>query len=596
MSEPIVGILVGSESDRPRMQGALDELDARGIAWEFEVRSAHRTPDAVADYARAAAGRGLKVLICGAGLAAALPGVVAAHSELPVIGVPLRSSMSVLDGLDALLSIVQMPPGVPVATVGVDNAKNAAVLAARILALAARHRLRPDRPAGPRSRLNGVIARYSRPEMSRIWSEEGKLARWLEVELAALDAWAELGAVPAKDAAAVRARAAVPTPERVAEIERTTDHDLAAFVDAVAEQLGPEGRWVHFGLTSSDVVDTALALQLRDAGALVLAQIERALAAVARLARQHRRTICIGRSHGIHAEPTTFGWKLAGWAFELDRDRARVERALEGCRVGQFSGTVGTYAAIDPEVERLACEVLGLEPEPVSTQVIARDRHAELLQALALTATSLDRFATEIRHLARTEVREVEEPFATGMKGSSAMPHKRNPKVAERISGLARVVRAAAVVGLENVPLWHERDISHSSAERVVVPDAFLALDYMLDRFVWIMDALVVHPDRMERNLWASHGLFFSHRLLLALVESGLDRAEAYRLVQRNAMQAWDEERDFPELVRADPEVTTRLDEASLARVFDLASTVAPLAAVFDRLDHLVPKEEPAHA
>jgi len=427
--------------------------------------------------------------------------------------------------------------------------------------------------------------------MRRIWSEEGKLARWFDVELAALDAWVELGAVPAADVAAIRAGATPPTPERVAEIEQTTDHDLAAFVDAVAEQVGPEGRWFHYGLTSSDVVDTALALQIKDGGGLILQRIDAALASVVRLAEEHRHTICIGRSHGIHAEPTTFGWKLAGWAFELDRARNRVRQGLEGCRVGQFSGTVGTYAAIDPEIERIACERLGLEPEPVSTQVIARDRHAELLSTLALTATSLDRFATEIRHLARTEVREVEEPFATGMKGSSAMPHKRNPKVAERISGLARVVRGAAVVGLENVPLWHERDISHSSAERIVIPDAFLALDYMLDRFRWMVDGLVVYPDRMERNLWASHGLFFSHRLLLALVEHGLERAEAYRLVQRNAMRAWDEERDFGELVRADPDLRAHLDDAALADVFDLGATVANLDSTFDRLNRLAPKE-----
>jgi adenylosuccinate lyase len=441
-----------------------------------------------------------------------------------------------------------------------------------------------------------VIARYARPEMSRIWSEEGKLAGWFQVELAALDGWVEVGSVPADDVAAIHAQAVVPSAERVAEIEQTTDHDLAAFVDAVAEQLGSEGRWVHYGLTSSDVVDTALALQIRDAGALILNGVERALAAVARRAEEHRRTVCIGRSHGIHAEPTTFGWKLAGWAFELDRARARVERALEGCRVGQLSGTVGTYAAIDPEVERIACERLGLLPDPVSTQVISRDRHAELLAALAICATSLDRFATEIRHLARTEVREVEEPFAAGMKGSSAMPHKRNPKVAERISGLARVVRAASVVGLENMPLWHERDISHSSAERIVIPDAFLALDYMLDRFVWIVEGLVVYPERMERNLWSSHGLFFSHRLLLALIEDGVERADAYRLVQQNAMRAWDEERDFPELVRADPEISARLNDAALADVFDLRSTIAQLDQTFDRLRHLVPKEEPVHA
>ena len=431
--------------------------------------------------------------------------------------------------------------------------------------------------------------------MSRIWSEEGRLARWFEVELAALDGWVEVGAVPAADVAAIRGGALVPTPERVAEIERATDHDLAAFVDAVAEQLGPEGRWVHYGLTSSDVVDTSLALQIRDAGALILRGVEAALLAVVRRADEHRQTICIGRSHGIHAEPTTFGWKLAGWAFELDRARIRLERALETCRVGQLSGTVGTYAAIDPEVERIACERLGLEPDPVSTQVISRDRHAELLGALALCASSLDRFATEIRHLARTEVREVEEPFAAGMKGSSAMPHKRNPKIAERISGLARVVRAASIVGLENMPLWHERDISHSSAERVVIPDAFLALDYMLDKFTWIVEGLVVYPERMERNLWASHGLFFSHRLLLALVESGLERDDAYKLVQGNAMRAWDEERDFPDLVRADPAIATHLDDTTLDTVFDLGATVANLETTFDRLSRLAPKEEPTH-
>jgi adenylosuccinate lyase len=440
-----------------------------------------------------------------------------------------------------------------------------------------------------------VIARYSRPEMNRIWSDEGKLAGWLEVELAALDGWAEVGMIPAADVATIRATARPPTPERVAEIELTTDHDLAAFVDAVSEQLGPEGRWVHYGLTSSDVVDTALALQMQDAGKLILAGIDRALAAVVARAEEHRHTICIGRSHGIHAEPMTFGWKLAGWAFELDRGSERVARALETNRVGQLSGTVGTYAAVEPEVERIACERLGLEPDPLSTQVISRDRHAELLSALAIVATSLDRFAIEIRHLARTEVREVEEPFTQGMKGSSSMPHKRNPKVAERISGLARVVRAASTVGLENMPLWHERDISHSSAERIVIPDAFLALDYILDRFVWIVDGLVVYPERMLRNLESSHGLVFSHRLLLALVESGLDRGEAYRLVQRNAMQAWDEERDFRELVRADADIASRLDDSALGAVFDLSATVQHVGVVFERLRTLTHNEEPAH-
>jgi adenylosuccinate lyase len=436
-----------------------------------------------------------------------------------------------------------------------------------------------------------VIDRYSRPEMSRIWSDGGRLARWLDVELAALDGWAEVGAVPARDVAAIRARALPPTPERVAEIELTTDHDLAAFVDAVTEHLGPEGRWLHFGLTSSDVVDTALALQIQDAGRLILVGLDRALEVVVARAEEHRHSICIGRSHGIHAEPTTFGWKLAGWAFELDRGRARISQALETNRVGQLSGTVGTYGKLEPDVERIACERLGLEPDPLSTQVIARDRHAELLAALAIVATSLDRFATEIRHLARTEVREVEEPFAAGMKGSSAMPHKRNPKVAERISGLARIVRANAVVGLENMPLWHERDISHSSAERVAIPDSFLALDYMLDRFNWLAAGLVVYPQRMLANLAGSHGLFFSHRLLLALVEAGLERDDAYRLVQRNAMRAWDEERDFADLVRGDEEIRARLDADALAAVFDLHATVQHVDIVFERLGSLANRD-----
>src|SRR5579862_2543500 len=432
--------------------------------------------------------------------------------------------------------------------------------------------------------------------MARIWSDEGRLVRWLDVELAALDAWAELGAIPADDVAAVRASARVPTRERVAELERTTDHDVAAFVDAVAEQLGPQGRWVHHGLTSSDVLDTALSLQIQDAGRLILAGLDRALEAVVARAEEHRHTVCVGRSHGIHAEPTTFGWKLAGWAFELDRGRGRVVRAFETNRVGQLSGTVGTYGSLDPELERIACERLGLEPDPLSTQVVARDRHAELLAALAIVATSLDRFSTEIRHLARTEVREVEEPFAADMKGSSAMPHKRNPKVAERISGLARVVRAGAQVGLKNMPLWHERDISHSSAERIVIPDSLLALDYMLDRFGWIVDGLVVFPERMLRNLDASHGLVFSHRVLLALVEAGVDRREAYRLVQRNAMQAWDEERDFASLVRDDREIMSRVSESALAGAFDLQASVQHVDAVFERLRALAPREAVLHA
>ena len=427
--------------------------------------------------------------------------------------------------------------------------------------------------------------------MSAIWSDEARFARWLDVELAALEGWAEHGTVPRDAVDAIRAGATVPTPARVAEIEARTQHDVAAFVDAVAEQLGDEGRWFHYGLTSSDVLDTALSLQLRDAGALILDGLERALVAVTARAEEHRRTITIGRTHGVHAEPTTFGLKLAGWAFALERDRVRVLHALEGIRVGKLSGAVGTYSAADPEVERVACERLGLEPAPSSTQILQRDRHAEVLNALALLAASLERFALEIRHLARTEVREVEEPFGSGQKGSSAMPHKRNPIVSERICGLARVVRGAAVTGLENVALWHERDISHSSAERIVLPDAFLAVDYMLDRFAWLVEGLVVRAERMRENLDSSHRLYFSQRLLLALVEAELARDDAYRLVQRHAMRAWDEGLDFPELVRADAEVAGRVD---LDAVFDLDAYTQHVDVVFERLRAL--REEHAHA
>jgi adenylosuccinate lyase len=432
--------------------------------------------------------------------------------------------------------------------------------------------------------------------MSRVWSEEGKLERWLEVELAALDAWAEFGVVPADAAREIRGAARPPSPGRLAELEERTQHDLAAFVDAVAIDLGPVGRWFHYGLTSSDVLDTALALQIREAGELILRGIGGAFAAVVARAEEHRTTLTIGRTHGVHAEPTTFGLKLAVWAFELDRDRERVARALEGLRVGKLSGAVGTYAATDPEVERLACERLGLEPAPAATQILQRDRHADLLCALAVTAASLERFALEIRNLARTEVAEVQEPFGSGQKGSSAMPHKRNPVVAERICGLARIVRSTALVGLENVALWHERDISHSSAERIAIPDAFFALDYMLDRFTWLLEGLTVSADRMRRNLDSSHGLHFSQRLLLALVDAGLPRDEAYRLVQGHAMRAWEEERDFPALVRQDPDVTRHLDAAALEAVFDLESYTRHVDAVFDRLQALTRKEEPVHA
>jgi adenylosuccinate lyase len=431
--------------------------------------------------------------------------------------------------------------------------------------------------------------------MKRIWSDESRLARWLEVELAALEGWAEVGAVPREAMEEIRARAVPPTPERVAELEEETQHDVAAFVDTVAADLGPVGRWLHFGLTSSDVLDTATALQMRAAGALILDGVERAVEVVVRRAEEHRETVMVGRTHGVHAEPITFGAKLAGWAFELDRNGERLSRGLDEVSVGKLAGAVGTYGGGDPEVERIACERLGLAVEPVATQVVPRDRYADLLSTLALCGASLERFATEIRHLARTEVREVQEPFRRGQKGSSAMPHKRNPVVAERICGLARVVRAAAVVGLENVSLWHERDISHSSAERIVVPDAFLALDYMLDRFTWLMSGLVVDAERMRANLDASHGLVFSQRVLSALVAAGHGRDEAYRLVQRNALRSWEEGKDFRSLIEADPEID--LDASALAEAFDLGDALRHTDVLFDRLAALrARREEAVHA
>jgi adenylosuccinate lyase len=429
--------------------------------------------------------------------------------------------------------------------------------------------------------------------MAGVWSDEVRLERWLDVELAALAAWAQLGVVPEEAEQSIAEHAEPPSPERVAELEATLNHDVAAFVDAVAETLGPEGRWFHYGLTSSDVIDTALSLAVQEAGGLILGGIDRAFAAVVARAEEHRDTPTIGRTHGVHAEPTTFGLKLAGWAFSLDRDRRRVRQAIETMRVGKISGVVGTYASVDPEVERIACERLGLEPAPASTQILQRDRHAEVFGALAVLASSLDRFAIEIRHLARTEVREVEEPFGRGQKGSSAMPHKRNPIVAERISGLARVVRGYAAVSLENIALWHERDISHSSAERIVLPDAFLAVDYMLDRFTWLVEGLVVRPEQMRANLESTGFLFASQRILLALVESGLPRDDAYRLVQRHAMRAWDEGLDFRALVVADPEIASRAD---VGAAFDLSSYTRHVDTVFARLDALVAERDGVRA
>lgn len=418
--------------------------------------------------------------------------------------------------------------------------------------------------------------------MGAVWTDDRRLGAWLEVELAALDAHVELGVVPAADAAAIRAGAKVDV-ARSKEIEERTHHDVIAFTETVAEQVGEPSRWFHYGLTSSDVVDTGLALQLRDAGAQLLRGVELARATVLARALEHRATPCMGRTHGVHAEPTTFGLKLLGWVFELDRAHARLTRATDGVSVGKLSGAVGAYGNIDPLVEERVLALLGLDVEPASTQVVARDRHAEFLAAIAITGSSLDRFATELRHLQRSEVRETEEPFGKGQKGSSAMPHKKNPITCERISGLARVLRGNAVVGFEDVPLWHERDISHSSAERVVLADSTILLDYMLAKFSWVMEGLVVRSERMRQNLDASQGLPFSGRVLLALVEAGLSREDAYVVVQRNAMQAWESGEHLRDLVLADPDAAS-LDAAVIERAFSLDEVLSRTEIPFGRL------------
>jgi adenylosuccinate lyase len=431
-----------------------------------------------------------------------------------------------------------------------------------------------------------VIPRYSLPEMAAVWSDEARMANWLEIEIRAVEAWAELGRIPAEDAAAVRERAAF-TVEAVLERERITHHDIAAFVDVVAASVGPEGRWVHFGLTSSDILDTGMALQLRAAADIVLGRLEQLLAAVKRLALEHRDTVMVGRSHGVHAEPISFGLKLAVWAFELDRDRERLRRARETVSVGAISGAVGTYAMVDPRVEELVCAHLGLKSAEASTQIVQRDRHAEFMATLAVTASSLDAFANEIRHLARTEVREVQEPFAEGQKGSSAMPHKRNPVASERISGLARVVRANAQAALENVALWHERDISHSSAERVILPDSCGLLDFMLEEMTAVLDGIRVYPDRMLRNLETDGGLAFSQSVLLALVDAGSSRDDAYRIVQKAAAAAWDQDTDFRGALGSNPEVQRLLTPEDLNALFDPARFLQNLGGVFAKLEKL---------
>jgi adenylosuccinate lyase len=428
-----------------------------------------------------------------------------------------------------------------------------------------------------------MIPRYVLPEMAAVWSDDARFAHWLEIEILVAEALAGLGKVPDADAREIRATASF-DPERIADVERVTRHDVAAFVQIVAASVGPAGRWVHYGLTSSDVLDTGLALQLRDASDLLLERLERLLAVAKRIALANRDVVMAGRTHGVVAEPTSFGHKVALWAFELDRDRDRLRRAREAVSVGAISGAVGTYAQVDPRVEEEVCAKLGLRAAEASSQIVARDRHAELMAAVAITAATLDAIATEIRHLARTEVREVQEPFTAGQKGSSAMPHKRNPVRCERVTGLARVIRGNLQAALENTVLWHERDISHSSAERVILPDSTMALYFMLAEMTEVLDGLVIFPERMRENLQVGGGLAFSQNVLLALVDAGLPRDEAYAIVQDAAATAWDDDASFRELVTSDPRVRERLGER-LDELFDPAAALRNLDVVFDRLE-----------
>ena len=429
-----------------------------------------------------------------------------------------------------------------------------------------------------------MIPRYSRPEMAALWTDQAKWERWLQVEIAVTNAWADAGVVPTDDAAKIAANAAFVV-EDIDRYQKEVHHDTLAFLRSVNEHLGDEGRWVHHGLTSSDVWDTASALQLRDAASLLEADLEALESKLVDLARAHRRTICVGRTHGIHAEPTTFGLKVAGWVDETRRNQRRLAEAKAQIAVGKISGTVGTHATVPASIEERVCTELGLGVEPVSYQVVQRDRHAQFISTLAGIGASLEKFATEIRHLQRTEVREVEEPFMPEQAGSSAMPHKRNPEKCERICGQARLLRAYATTTLENVSLWHERDISHTSTERIVLPDACLLLDYMLDLFTWIVGGLEVFPERMRRNLDASFGLVYSQRVLLSLVEQGgMQRDAAYKLVQAHAMTAWNEERSFFDLLSADATVTSALSAEQLQDCFDTDFYLHNIDGSFERL------------
>ncbi len=431
-----------------------------------------------------------------------------------------------------------------------------------------------------------MIPKYSRPEMSAIWTDENRMATWLEVEIAVCEAWAERGLIPAEALVQIKEKAAFDA-ARVLEIEQETRHDVIAFLTNVGEHVGEASKYIHYGMTSSDMLDTGLALQLRGAADILLLDLRHLLGVLKKRAFEHRDTVMVGRSHGIHAEPITFGLKLAVWCFETARNIERLERARETVAVGQISGAVGTYAMVPPDIEEEVCRKLGLTPAPASNQVVQRDRHAQFMTTLAIVASSIEQFAVEIRHLQRTEVLEAEEAFKPGQKGSSAMPHKRNPIISERMCGQARVIRANSLVALENMALWHERDISHSSAERVILPDSTILLDYMLYKFADLMDNLMVYPERMEANLWSSHGLVFSQSVLLKLVDKGLSREEAYRVVQTGAMKAWQDKASFKDLLSQDETVRASLTEAELDSCFDPFRYLENIGAVFARLEKL---------
>jgi adenylosuccinate lyase len=428
-----------------------------------------------------------------------------------------------------------------------------------------------------------VIPRYSREKMAAIWSPENRYAKWLDVEVAACEAMVKLGRVPAEALENIQAKAVINT-ARIDEIEKVTRHDVIAFVSSLTEVIGEDGRFIHMGLTSSDVLDTALAVQLKEASGLLLEDLDQLLAVLKRRALEHKNTLMIGRSHGIHAEPITFGLKLASWYSEMRRNRARLERAREAVSCGKIAGAVGTFSFVDPFVEGHVCKKLGLSPAPVSSQIIQRDRHAEFFSTLAIIASSIDKFAQEIRLLQRTEVREAEEYFSQGQKGSSAMPHKRNPVLSENLSGLARLVRSYALAALEDVALWHERDISHSSVERVIAPDATIVLDFMLGRFTGLMDKLLVYPERMLANLNMTHGVIFSQMVLLALIEKGAAREDAYAVVQKNAMKSWHEGIEFRKLLDQDERVRKLLTAAELDAIFDVNHFLKHLDFIFQRV------------